>query len=65
MLLCLVQSVDIVKYTDEEYEKHLTDPVGCILILLLSDLIATGIEKISSDYVVNMYLNDILVNNMK
>ncbi|THG19778.1 hypothetical protein TEA_008332 [Camellia sinensis var. sinensis] len=45
------KSVDIVKYTDEEYEKHLTDPVGCILILLLSDLIATGIEKISSDYV--------------
>ncbi len=23
-----VQSVDIVKYTDEEYEKHLTNPVG-------------------------------------
>ncbi|KAF5939129.1 hypothetical protein HYC85_023388 [Camellia sinensis] len=45
------KSVDIVKYTDEEYEKHLTDPVGSILILLLSDLIATGIGKISSDYV--------------
>lgn len=24
----LMQSVDVVKYTDEEYEKYLTDPVG-------------------------------------
>lgn len=23
-----VQSVDVIKYTDEEYEKYLTDPVG-------------------------------------
>ena len=23
-----LQSVDVVKYTDEEYEKHLADPVG-------------------------------------
>lgn len=23
-----MQSVDVVKYTDEEYKKHLTDPVG-------------------------------------
>lgn len=23
-----VQSVDVVKYTDDEYEKYLTDPVG-------------------------------------
>lgn len=22
------QSVDVVKYTEEEYEKHLADPVG-------------------------------------
>jgi choline-glycine betaine transporter len=24
----VVQSVDVVKYTEEEYEKYLTDPVG-------------------------------------
>lgn len=24
----VLQSVDVVKYTDEEYEKHLADPVG-------------------------------------
>lgn len=24
----MMQSVDVVKYTDEEYEKYLTDPVG-------------------------------------
>lgn len=24
----MVQSVDVVKYTDEEYEKYLTNPVG-------------------------------------
>lgn len=23
-----MQSVDVLRYTDEEYEKHLTDPVG-------------------------------------
>lgn len=27
----LVQSVDVIKYTDEEYEKYLTDPVSIIL----------------------------------
>lgn len=27
-LFCVVQSVDVVKYTEEEYEKYLTDPVG-------------------------------------
>lgn len=26
--MVFLQSVDIVKYSDEEYEKHLTDPVG-------------------------------------
>lgn len=25
-----MQSVDIIKYTDEEYEKYLTDPVGTL-----------------------------------
>lgn len=34
-LFGMVQSVDIVRYTDEEYEKHLTDPVGINLWLLL------------------------------
>lgn len=28
VFLGVLQSVDIVKYTDEEYEKYLTDPVG-------------------------------------
>jgi len=28
LLFDVMQSVDIVKYTDEEYEKYLTDPVG-------------------------------------
>lgn len=27
-LFGMLQSVDVVKYTDEEYEKYLTDPVG-------------------------------------
>lgn len=27
-LFGMMQSVDVVKYTDEEYEKYLTDPVG-------------------------------------
>lgn len=26
----VVQSVDIIKYTDEEYEKHLRDPVSTV-----------------------------------
>lgn len=26
--MVFLQSVDILKYSDEEYEKHLTDPVG-------------------------------------
>lgn len=30
-----MQSVDVVKYTDEEYEKYLTDPVGINSILNL------------------------------
>lgn len=29
----LVQSVDVIRYTDEEYEKYLTDPV-CINLRL-------------------------------
>ncbi|KAK9136643.1 hypothetical protein Sjap_007237 [Stephania japonica] len=29
------KSVEVVKYTDEEYEKHLTDPVGAILFCRL------------------------------
>lgn len=29
----VVQSVDVIKYTDEEYEKYLTDPV-CINLRL-------------------------------
>jgi hypothetical protein len=34
--LChMVQSVDVVKYTDEEYEKYLTDPVGINLCIFL------------------------------
>lgn len=28
ILVMWMQSVDVVKYTDEEYKKHLTDPVG-------------------------------------
>jgi DNA methyltransferase 1-associated protein 1 len=28
LLFDVMQSVDIIKYTDEEYEKYLTDPVG-------------------------------------
>ena len=31
----MVQSVDVVKYTDEEYEKYLTDPVGINLCIFL------------------------------
>uniref|UniRef100_A0A151UDH8 SWR1-complex protein 4 n=1 Tax=Cajanus cajan TaxID=3821 RepID=A0A151UDH8_CAJCA len=27
-LLAVVQSVDVIKYTDEEYDNYLTDPVG-------------------------------------
>lgn len=46
VLLYVLQSVDIVKYTDEEYEKFLVDPVGGILILLLSDFIANGITSL-------------------
>lgn len=26
-----LQSVDLIKYTEEEYEKHLTDPVSIII----------------------------------
>ena len=64
MLLYVVQSVDILKYTDEEYEKYLTDPVGSMLTLLLSGLIASGIVKLVYHYVAKMDLNDILANNM-
>lgn len=28
ILLGMMQSVEVIKYTDEEYEKHLKDPVG-------------------------------------
>lgn len=31
-LHAVVQSVDIIKYTDEEYDKYLTDPVGIVCI---------------------------------
>ena len=34
-LFCAVQSVDVVKYTEEEYEKYLTDPVGIYTWLYL------------------------------
>lgn len=30
-----LQSVDLIKYTEEEYEKHLTDPVSIIIGPLL------------------------------
>lgn len=35
--LCLsfaLQSVDVIKYTDEEYEKYLTDPVGTLFNII-------------------------------
>lgn len=40
----LVQSVNLVKYTDEEYEKYLTDPVGINSRLLLYYLKAFNLQ---------------------
>lgn len=37
-----MQSVDVIKYTDEEYEKYLTDPVCINLRLQLLFLIVVA-----------------------
>lgn len=34
----MLQSVDVVQYTDEEYEKHLADPVGTKLRVSIFNL---------------------------
>lgn len=41
-----LQSVDLIKYTEEEYEKHLTDPVSIIVGPLLKSFYCTWCQLV-------------------
>ncbi|XP_029126413.1 SWR1-complex protein 4-like, partial [Cajanus cajan] len=46
-LLAVVQSVDVIKYTDEEYDKYLTDPVGIMSNCTILWNFLNGLLKLS------------------